>query len=371
MSFINLKSLNSGSAGTSTSTNYVKVLANTHHLNLASVDTITDSATGAQIQALRLNFGAELNEDILVKAFYASATAPTVSGTGNGTMSVPVINQGTSTVAETWTITATSATNFTVVGSVSGAKAAATVGTPYDNGLISFTITAGGTAFVASDVFSVPVLSTMTKLQSFMRINDLTGTPAFQAIPMNARGLVKYTRLVNGSDSVASYLNSGKIILVKDNGSAGTTVVLEGADNPDLVSSQLIATWATALGARDLETTVSENIVDGFFATAAIEDSLSTTGTTQSGATAMLSTRNVHRFTTVGSAGGAATLPAAVVGAAHFVMNSAASNSMQVFGLGTDTINDVAAATGVAQAAGKGALYVCVSAGKWYRSLGA
>lgn len=52
-------------------------------------------------------------------------------------------------------------------------------------------------------------------------------------------------------------------------------------------------------------------------------------------------------------------------------MNSAAANSMQVFGSGTDTINDVVTATGVAQAAGKGAWYVDVAAGKWYRSLGA
>lgn len=60
-------------------------------------------------------------------------------------------------VAEVWTITATSATNFTVTGSVSGAKAAATVGVPYNNGIISFIITAGVTPFVATDAFTQTV----------------------------------------------------------------------------------------------------------------------------------------------------------------------------------------------------------------------
>lgn len=59
---------------------------------------------------------------------------------------------------EIWTITATSATNFTVVGSVSGAQAAATVGVPYSNAFISFTINAGVNPFVASDYFTIKVL---------------------------------------------------------------------------------------------------------------------------------------------------------------------------------------------------------------------
>lgn len=77
------------------------------------------------------------------------------TGTGNGT--IGAVEASPTSVTETWTLTATSATNFTVTGSVSGAKAAATVGTPYDNGLIAFTLTAGATPFVASDAFTVPV----------------------------------------------------------------------------------------------------------------------------------------------------------------------------------------------------------------------
>ena len=77
-------------------------------------------------------------------------------GTGNGTLTQIAINSNAE-VPEVWTITATSATNFTVSGSVSGAKAAATVGTTYDNGIIGFLITAGGTAFTNGGVWTLTV----------------------------------------------------------------------------------------------------------------------------------------------------------------------------------------------------------------------
>lgn len=81
---------------------------------------------------------------------------PQFTGTGNGTMTAVSVNTRTA-VVETWTFTATSATNFTVTGSVSGARAALTVGTPYDNGFIAALITAGGTPFTAGAVFTVAV----------------------------------------------------------------------------------------------------------------------------------------------------------------------------------------------------------------------
>lgn len=87
-----------------------------------------------------------------------STDTPVLSGTGDGTMTSVSVDQ-TTAVAELWTITATSATNFTVSGFVSGAQGAATVGVPYNNGIISFTIVAGSTPFVASDVFTFNVTS--------------------------------------------------------------------------------------------------------------------------------------------------------------------------------------------------------------------
>jgi len=61
---------------------------------------------------------------------------------------------------ETWTVECTAAgppAVFSVVGSVSGAKADATAEVAYDNGLVAFTITASGAAFVVGDDFAFTV----------------------------------------------------------------------------------------------------------------------------------------------------------------------------------------------------------------------
>jgi phage tail sheath protein FI len=51
---------------------------------------------------------------------------------------------------------------FTVTGFVSGSQGSATVGTPYNNGIISLTITAGGTPFSVGDTFAFTITSTTT-----------------------------------------------------------------------------------------------------------------------------------------------------------------------------------------------------------------
>jgi hypothetical protein len=82
------------------------------------------------------------------KAFGLSFT-----GTGNGAMTSR--NGGTSSIAETFTITATSATTFSVVGSISGNIGTATVGTTFTHAKLTFLISAGGITFVAGDVFKL------------------------------------------------------------------------------------------------------------------------------------------------------------------------------------------------------------------------
>lgn len=70
-------------------------------------------------------------------------------------------------------------------------------------------------------------------------------------------------------------------------------------------------------------------------------------------------------------------LPPAIAGSWCVITNSDAAQSLQVFGGGTSTINGVATGTGVAQAAGITALYVCMTgtgddvAGTWFRLLSA
>lgn len=75
------------------------------------------------------------------------------------------------------------------------------------------------------------------------------------------------------------------------------------------------------------------------------------------------------RVDTVVTAADSIQLPLAVAGLELCLVNNTA-NSMQVFGAGTDTINNVATATGVAQGSQVAAYYVCSNsapAGKWHR----
>ena len=92
-------------------------------------------------------------------------------------------------------------------------------------------------------------------------------------------------------------------------------------------------------------------------------------------AAARLLNNAVNVVTTVASAADSVKLPTAKKGRRIYIDNSGA-NSMQVFGSGTDTINAVATATGVAQAAGVCAMYVCMDitaagVGQWQRILSA
>lgn len=101
----------------------------------------------------------------------------TVSFTGTGNGPMRYVAASPAAVTETWTVTCiTAATNggtFSVVGSISGAKANATVGTAYDNGLISFRIDDGSTDFAVSDAFTVPVTQGALAAQA---VKSYTGT---------------------------------------------------------------------------------------------------------------------------------------------------------------------------------------------------
>lgn len=90
------------------------------------------------------------------------ALTPSFVGTGNGTISAL---GGSASVVETITVTFTSATAFGVVGSVSGSLGTGTVGTPFTSTKTNFTITAGGTAFVATDAFTFATTPKWTSLR--------------------------------------------------------------------------------------------------------------------------------------------------------------------------------------------------------------
>jgi len=113
-------------------------------------------------------------------------------------------------------------------------------------------------------------------------------------------------------------------------------------------------------------------LLSGLVRLTAIETGLTAhAGGGKTDALALDPTKSVHNVTIIGTDADSVLMPPAVIGEVHLVCNSDAAQSMQVFGAGTDTINGVATATGVAQAAGKSALYICVSTGAWLRLLSA
>jgi hypothetical protein len=80
--------------------------------------------------------------------------APTsYAGTGNGKMTA--LSADINAMDETWTVTFTSASAFTVTGSISGPTASGVIGVAYDNNYINFTINAGTTPFAVNDEFSI------------------------------------------------------------------------------------------------------------------------------------------------------------------------------------------------------------------------
>lgn len=85
----------------------------------------------------------------------------------------------------------------------------------------------------------------------------------------------------------------------------------------------------------------------------------------QTGATQLFGT--IARVSTVANAADSVMLPAS--NGQPIVVINGDTNSMQVFGQAGDTINGVATGTGVAQAAGKTALYVSPAPGVWFRLL--
>jgi imidazole glycerol phosphate synthase subunit HisF len=103
-----------------------------------------------------------------------------------------------------------------------------------------------------------------------------------------------------------------------------------------------------------------------------IEDSITAhAGGTQAAALALNPLKTVHNVTTVATAADSIKLPLAVGSGIQHLIHNSSGTSLQLFGDGTDTINAVATATGVAIAAGKSRLLTDIAVGKWVSMLSA
>jgi len=171
------------------------------------------------------------------------AWGKTFTGTGTGDL-VDYLGKSGS-VAETITITFTSATAFGVVGSTSGSLGTGAVGTPFTSTRIDFTITAGGTAFVSGDVFTINTSPKWTRLRGSgcaganKRTSDLAnvenlfdGDFATRATKAAGTGYVELEmieptevrEIVLGRNNVNATVPTDVRLLYKDTVGAGWTV---------------------------------------------------------------------------------------------------------------------------------------------------
>ena len=103
-------------------------------------------------QPLTLASGTLTRGAVLGQKATSSVIPTTGSNTGNGTIGSLSLTTGK---FGNYVLTATSATTWTVKDPEGASLTNATTGSAYNNGGIQFTITAGGTAFVAGDSFTL------------------------------------------------------------------------------------------------------------------------------------------------------------------------------------------------------------------------
>lgn len=178
-------------------------------------------------------------EDLVTKIYrfllgFGTAGAPGYTGTGNGTMTG--VDTFVATVSETWTITCTATAanggTFSVVGSVSGAQANATVGTPYSNSFIKFTINDGTADFILGDAFTVvttagvmPTLERWTALRVFRdNLSTVSLSSLTESTSVQNRKAIHTFRYdsrslnINNTTSAHSYFSGSSFV-------AGTSMV--------------------------------------------------------------------------------------------------------------------------------------------------
>lgn len=108
--------------------------------------------------------------DLLARLFaflvVGHALPPSYSGVGTGTIDGLI---GTdSSVQETISVVFSSATEFAVSGSVTGSMGAGTVGTAFSHARVSFSISAGSTAWVANDAITFVMTAPWVALQDMV-----------------------------------------------------------------------------------------------------------------------------------------------------------------------------------------------------------
>lgn len=291
--------------------------------------------------------------------------------------------------------------NNNVLGNISGSTAAPTNLTQAQlTALVNiFTSTlsgavpssgGGSTNFLRADgTWALPAGSCSLSLTAGIGVGFGTSP-----IGCNTTTTISVTALPNLQTSVGSYTyqnSDGAKVVVRSNASAMTDTLPQATASGNFASG-----WATCvvnLGSALLTITPTVSTVNGATAiwlgvnqfTCLSSDGTNYEATTgapisatdaitahagggQASATQLTSSIN---HVTVSGGGGADSvkLPVAFAGEGPVSITNDTANTIQVFGAGTDTINNVATATGVTQGAGVTTLYTSPVAGKWYSTI--
>lgn len=175
-------------------------------------------------------------------AFAAAAAAAVGGNTGNGTVSAPSVGAGALTpTIGTYRLVAIAATKFEVFDPLGNMIGEGTTGTAFA-AQIGFTITAGGTAFVAGDAFTVAVTET-----------DPSNAGKFVALGQSAA-------VTNGTTSSSSAVLHFAAVpaWVIAAVAAGTPVVIA-----DATTGGVIAANTTLSSATPTSVTMSANALSG------------------------------------------------------------------------------------------------------------
>jgi hypothetical protein len=169
-------------------------------------------------------------------------------------------------------------------------------------------------------------------------------------LPTSVAGLE--IQIINSGANALQVFASGTDTI---NGIAQATGVSQPANSVVEYTCPVAGSWfGEGLGVGFSGSLFTESATDNITAHA---------GGGQSSATQL--TTQTNRVTVVASAGDSVKLPASAPGLELILIN-AASNPMQVYGLGTDTIDGVATGTGVSQMRGSMTIYTCATAGAWF-----
>lgn len=146
------------------------------------------------------------------------ATFSTVVKTGTGNGLLTLLDSFPTTGTESWTLTCTAASpnsgTFSVVGTVSGTLAPATVGVPYTNAKLSFTITDGTVDYTVGATFQfTTTIGALTAQGQAWEQNRYTGTE----LMVKGKGLA-------GTDAI--YVNMS---LYTDTGADVHNILIQGA----------------------------------------------------------------------------------------------------------------------------------------------